>query len=164
MSEHPSERGTMPEITIERVDTISALPASLSKQGLAEFLHRCLRPYEDPLEQILAGIEYALSDDPCRGGFVLLAKSGEALLGALVCLETGMTGYVPENILLFVAVDPSTRGQGVGGRLVRRCVEECRGDVKLHVEHENPARRLYERCGFASKYLEMRWTREPHHD
>jgi len=57
-------------------------------------------------------------------------------------------------------VEPDARGRGIGGSLIGRVFEECEGQVKLHVEHDNPARRLYERCGFKSKYLEMRWTRE----
>ena len=33
------------------------------------------------------------------------------------------------------------------------------GDVALHVEPHNPAKKLYERLGFTNKYLEMRLTR-----
>ncbi|MDK2978441.1 MAG: hypothetical protein PWP52_1155, partial [Bacteroidales bacterium] len=29
-------------------------------------------------------------------------------------------------------------------------------DVKLHVEYDNPAKRLYERLGMTTKYAEMR--------
>ena len=32
------------------------------------------------------------------------------------------------------------------------------GDTKLHVEYDNPAKRLYERLGFENKYAEMRWS------
>jgi ribosomal-protein-alanine N-acetyltransferase len=55
-----------------------------------------------------------------------------------------------------VAVDPELRGCGIGERLIRTALQRTRGAMKLHVEHDNPARRLYERVGFASKYLEMR--------
>jgi ribosomal protein S18 acetylase RimI-like enzyme len=30
------------------------------------------------------------------------------------------------------------------------------GDIALHVEPDNPAKILYEKLGFTSKYLEMR--------
>lgn len=74
-------------------------------------------------------------------------------------LNTGMKGYVPENLLLFVAVSPSMRNRGIGAKLVRKAIEISDGNVKLHVEYENPAKRLYERLGFTNKYAEMRYAR-----
>jgi len=149
---------------IVRVDSVEELPQDITREALGAFLHEYLKPYEDPLSMVLDGIDYALAGESCGGGFVLLARSGDRLLGALVMLDTHMRGYVPERLLLFVAVAPDARGQGIGGALVRRAVGECGGQVKLHVEQDNPARRLYERCGFASKYIEMRWTGEPDND
>jgi ribosomal protein S18 acetylase RimI-like enzyme len=34
------------------------------------------------------------------------------------------------------------------------------GDIALHVEYDNPAKNLYERAGFTSKYIEMRYNKE----
>jgi len=143
-----------------RVDSYAELPDWLSRESLGKFLHESLKPYEDPYPVVLDGLDYALGDDPCKDGFVLVGHSGERLLGAVVMLSTGMSRYVPENLLLFIAVEPASRGRGIGGTLLRSVFDECEGQVKLHVEHDNPARRLYERHGFRSKYLEMRWTRE----
>jgi ribosomal protein S18 acetylase RimI-like enzyme len=143
-----------------RVDSYQELPEWLSREELGTFLHESLKPYEDPLPIVLDGLDYALGDDPCRDGFVVLGHDKEKLLGAVVMLDTRMSGYVPENLLLFIAVEPDARGRGIGGALLRRVFEESEGEVKLHVEHDNPARRLYERNGFKSKYLEMRWTGE----
>jgi ribosomal protein S18 acetylase RimI-like enzyme len=70
-----------------------------------------------------------------------------------------MKGYVPENFLLMVAVDPSTRGKGIGAQIINRSFELADGDVKLHVEYDNPAKRLYERLGMTSKYAEMRYQK-----
>lgn len=121
---------------------------------LAAFLFEALKPYNDTKEDIARGIRDALTG----GGFVLLAEKDGRTVGSLVMLRTGMSGYIPENLLLFVAVDPSMRGRGLGKRLVTRSLELAGGEVKLHVEYDNPARRLYERVGFTSKYAEMRYT------
>jgi ribosomal protein S18 acetylase RimI-like enzyme len=119
-----------------------------------------MRPYHDSLEDVQAALDYGLVPGRGSGGFVMLAHEDDQLLGALLMLKTGMSGYVPEHILLFVTVDPSTRGRGVGSRLIMRSIDECDGDVKLHVEYDNPAKRLYERLGFTTKYAEMRYTND----
>jgi len=160
VEEEPESR--LPEFM--RIDAYGEFPEGVSREALAAFLHESLKPYEDPLPVVLDGIDYALGGKKCGGGFVLLALEGHRLVGALVVLNTHMRGYVPGNLLLFVAVSPESRGRGIGGELVRRALSGCAGDVKLHVEHDNPARRLYERCGFVSKYMEMRWCGEPDND
>ena len=73
--------------------------------------------------------------------------------------RTGMRGYVPENLLLFVAVSPHRRGNNLGRFLIERAIHKAEGNIKLHVEYDNPARRLYERIGFTSKYAEMRYQK-----
>ena len=40
-----------------------------------------------------------------------------------------------------------------------KTLEIAKGDVALHVEPDNPARFLYEKIGFSSKYLEMRFKK-----
>lgn len=150
---------TTPAAEIVSFDRPEALPSWLDMDSLVAFLHHALKPYEDTPEDIRRGIEYALSDDPAKGGFVLVAHQEQRLLGALVMLRTAMGGYIPANILLFVAVDPATRGQGLGRRLVEQALEACDGPIKLHVEYDNPAKRLYERIGFTSKYAELRYQK-----
>ncbi len=136
------------------------LPGGMDRPRLAAFLHEHLQPYEDTPEDIEAGLDYALNNLTGPGGFMVLALDGDTLQGALVMLNTGMTGYIPEHVLLFVAVHRELRGKGIGAELIRRAQRECACNIKLHVEYDNPARRLYERLGFSSKYAEMRWTRE----
>lgn len=87
----------------------------------------------------------------------MLAHRGEEPVGAVLILRTGMKGYIPPNVLVFVSVSPAARGRGLGGRIIRDALEFADGDVKLHVEYDNPAKRLYERIGFATKYAEMRY-------
>ncbi|HUW60938.1 MAG TPA: bifunctional helix-turn-helix transcriptional regulator/GNAT family N-acetyltransferase [Candidatus Bathyarchaeia archaeon] len=133
-------------------------PADFAARGglhdLAAFLQEALKPYSDTFEDIARGLRDALNG----GGFILVAEHDGKTAGALVMLRTGMGGYVPENLLLFVAVDPPLRGKGLGRQLVERGLCLAEGSVKLHVEYDNPARRLYERVGFTSKYAEMRYS------
>lgn len=144
-------------IQILTVPAGDELPPSVDDDRLARFLHRALHPFNDTLEDIGRGIAYARSTEPGRGGHISLALEGDRLWGAVVVLATGMSGYVPSYLLLFVAVDPDGRGKGIGGRLVDTAARLTEGDLALHVEYDNPAKRLYERLGFRSKYAEMRY-------
>ena len=40
--------------------------------------------------------------------------------------------------------------------LMKKNIDLAEGSIALHVEPENPARFLYEKVGFSSKYIEMR--------
>jgi ribosomal-protein-alanine N-acetyltransferase len=146
-----------PELTC--IPAGQELPAWTDRDALTRFLHEHLKPYQDTLPDIRRGLDDALENRPSPGGFVLLARLGARLVGALVLLRTGMTGYVSPNLLLFVAVDGALRGRGIGATLVRAAIDRCDGDVKLHVEYDNPAKRLYERLGFGTKYAEMRYLK-----
>lgn len=119
---------------------------------VAHFLHTHLDAYGDPLDDILACLDYAER----RGGSVTVAREEGELLGAVVVGRTGMGGFIPENILVYIAVSGAARGRGLGGALMEQVFEHTEGDIALHVEPDNPARRLYERLGFSSRYLEMR--------
>lgn len=144
-------------LKIHEVRRFEDFPAWLDPDRFAEFMYESLKPYEDPLPEVRRGIDDALKPRSGEPGFVLVAENEKKVVGGLIMLRTGMQGYVPENLLLMVAVDPSTRGQGVGGKLIKRSFEAADGDVKLHVEYDNPAKRLYERLGMTSKYAEMRY-------
>ena len=91
-----------------------------------------------------------------RGGFVLLAREDNEIAGAVVMNKTGMESYIPENILVYIAVHKNHRGKGLGKELMQRAIATAKGSIALHVEPNNPAKRLYERLGFTNKYLEMR--------
>ncbi|MBI1183097.1 GNAT family N-acetyltransferase [bacterium] len=126
---------------------------------IADFLYQHLDQYGDARESIMKCIDYALSNESGRGGCVLLGIIEDKVAGVVVINHTGMSGYIPENILVYIAVDKSYRGQGIGGKLMEYVKKVTMGDIALHVEHNNPAKRLYERSGFTNPYLEMRWKR-----
>lgn len=130
---------------------------TFTHERIARFLEVHLDQYGDRREDILKCLDYAF--DPKRGGFVVVAAEGEEIQGAVVVNETGMSGYIPENILVYIAVDRSLRGKGVGKQLMQAALARAKGSVALHVEPDNPARKLYEALGFTNKYLEMRLQR-----
>jgi GNAT superfamily N-acetyltransferase len=93
------------------------------------------------------------------GGFILTATDKGKIAGAVVMNKTGMKGYIPENILVYIAVHRDYRGKGLGKDLMKESLLYAKGDIALHVEPDNPARYLYEKIGFENKYLEMRLKR-----
>lgn len=148
---------TNPEVEITYYDKADDLPEWLTLEKLVDAFHHKMKPFNDSLEDVKKALEYGLSIDKAKyGGCLITATQGERLLGGVLMLKTGMDGYIPPWILLMIYVSPELRSQGIGRKLIDRVREKCPGDIKLHVEHDNPARRLYERVGFTSKYLEMR--------
>lgn len=142
---------------IIHIDKTSGPSERYSNDQVARFLEIHLDQFGDRKEDILKCLAYAL--DPARGGFVVLVVDSEAIRGAVVVNETGMSGYIPENILVYIAVDRTLRGKGVGKRLMQEALAKAKGAVALHVEPDNRARKLYESLGFTNKYLEMRLQR-----
>lgn len=135
------------------------LPGENEKESMVSFLYEHLEQYGDKRPDIEKAVDYALNLRKSFGGFVLTACNDGKMVGAVVVNGTGMEGYIPENILVYIATHKVSRGKGIGKKLMKRTIDETDGDIALHVEPDNPARFLYEKYGFNSKYLEMRLKR-----
>lgn len=134
-------------------------PTGFSRDDIADFLYEHLDEFGDKREAILKSIAYAYGDNPGQDGHILIASEDDIIVGAVVINKTNMQGYIPENILVYIAVHGDHRGKGVGSRLMEHIIEHTEGDIALHVESDNPAKFLYEKYGFTNKYLEMRLHR-----
>ncbi len=130
-----------------------------SKSDIVDFLHEFLNKFRDDKKSIENAINYALSDAESKGGFVLIGLHEKQLAGVLVMNNTGMSGYIPDHIIVYVATNPKFWIKGYGKEMIEKSLELCTGDVKLHVEYNNPARKLYEKIGFKNKYAEMRYSK-----
>lgn len=131
--------------------------STLEKQIGTEFLFKHLEQYGDSKNDIEKAIKYAFKESLSFGGFVLEGHDeNENIVGIVVVNRTGMSGYVPENILVYIAVDNTQRGKGFGKKLMKKAIEISEGNLALHVEKDNPARFLYEKVGFENPYVEMR--------
>ena len=132
----------------------------VSREEIIDFLHTHLDRFRDTKEAIGKCLDYAFAKGQGKGGFVLTGHYNGRLVGVVIINKTGMEGYIPENILVYIAVDASLRGKGIGRQLMEESINRAEGDVKLHVEYDNPAKKLYERIGFTTKYAEMRYTKQ----
>lgn len=140
--------------------TAQASPTDEEYNAVLNFLFDYLDQYGDPKEHIANAMNYALGRNDLPGGFVLSATIDEDVVGAVVVNRTGMEGYIPENILVYIAAHREHRGKGIGKKLMLKAVDTAEGDVALHVEPDNPAKGLYEHIGFTNKYLEMRFKKD----
>lgn len=139
------------------IDQSTGKDTELTNEMIADFLVQHLDQFGDKKEFILKCLDYVFNPD--RGGFVAVAHENSHIAGAVIINETGMDGYIPENILVYIAVDKAFRGQGLGKKLMAMTMERAKGSIALHVEPDNPARFLYQKLGFTNKYLEMRLQR-----
>jgi [ribosomal protein S18]-alanine N-acetyltransferase len=146
-------------LTIKQINNEDNFPGNFTRQNFVDFLFWHLERFGDTKDAINKSIDYAFSDAEGKGGFLLMASYEGELVGELVMNNTGMSGYIPDFILVYIAVDPKVRGKGIGRKIVEEAMKICNSDIALHVEYDNPAKRLYERLGFTSKYAEMRYKK-----
>jgi len=131
--------------------------STYTHQTIANFLFTHLEQYGDKIEDILKCINYAMN--PEKGGSIIVGLDDSKIVGVVILNNTGMSGFIPENILVYIAVDNSQRGKGFGKKLMQKAIDTVDGNIALHVEPDNPAKGLYEKLGFTNKYLEMRLTK-----
>jgi len=131
-------------------------PNSTEKSQIVNFLYSNLEQYGDAKSSIEKAIDYSLGENGSKGGSTILLYDNQILKGVVVMNRTGMGGYIPENILVYIATHKDYRGEGLGKKLMEKVIYETEGDIALHVEANNPAKKLYEKFGFTNPYLEMR--------
>ncbi len=138
---------------------VTNLPSFNEKQEIVNFLFQHLEEFGDSKSDITKSIDYALKETTSFGGFIMMAIEEAEIVGAVVVNQTGMGGYIPENILVYIATHKNYRGKGIGKFLMDKTIAQAKGSIALHVEPDNPARFLYEKYGFTHKYSEMRLTK-----
>ena len=136
-------------------------PSKEEREEVVAFLFQHLQEYGDKKEDISKCFDFAVKDSKeGLGGFVLILHVNSEIKGVTIINKTGMGGYIPENILVYIAVHENARGKGYGKILMNKAIELADGDIALHVESNNPAKFLYEKLGFENKYLEIRLKKQ----
>lgn len=131
----------------------------LESERVTNFLFENLEEYGDPKSAIRKAIDYAAKERTGLGGYIFTLEESKKIIAAIVINKTGMDEYIPENILVYIATHKDHRGKGVGKKIMQYAIQNCKGDIALHVEKDNPAKFLYEKLGFTTPYLEMRLKR-----
>lgn len=148
-------------MSIFNIYTSEIKPSTTEKEKIVNFLHQHLEEYGDKKEDILKCLNFALKESGgALGGFALTLEVDSTIQGVTIVNKTGMDGYIPENILVYIAIHNNARGKGYGKTLMNKAIELAEGDIALHVEANNPAKFLYEKLGFENKYLEMRLKKQ----
>lgn len=81
-----------------------------------------------------------------RSDFMIVEQDGEAI--GRLCIDRG---HPADLRVVDIALLPKARGTGIGSGLLEAVLAEARTEGKktsIHVEQENPAKRLYARLGF----------------
>lgn len=144
-------------MTFKTYGTHNYTPTEMER--VATFLFEHLEKYGDSKNAIKKAIAYAIKEIAGMGGYIFTMEENSKLIGAVVINKTGMECYIPENILVYIATHKDYRGKGLGKKLMEYAIANCTGNIALHVEKDNPAKKLYEKLGFTNPYLEMRLKR-----
>ena len=89
-------------------------PSEEEKNKIVKFLYKHLEQFGDPEKDILNSVDYVLKEDNSFGGKILTTKIENEIVGAVIINHTGMKGYIPENVLVYIAVHNKYRRKKIG--------------------------------------------------
>lgn len=130
--------------------------STLNAMRLTDFLYEHLDEYATSKKAIYKAIQYATKEISGLGGYVFTAEQNDDLIGAAVINKTGMGDFMPENHLVFIAVQNNSRNLGIGKELMNYALRYCSGNISLHSKPDSRAMGLFKSFGFKSEYIEMR--------
>lgn len=145
-------------MTIKTFDAFSRL-SIIDINRITNFLFEYSDDARDTKSAIRKAILYAAKEVPGLGGYVFVMEHNNEILGATVVNRTGMNEYIPENILVYIAVKTTFRKKGIAKELIKHAIKYCDGDISTHINKDNPVVKLFEKQGFEPRNIEMRLVR-----
>ena len=125
------------------------------RKEIVEFFTQNLDNHENDEEAVKKSLNYI----PDRGGHLILAFNEDEIIGGCVINHTHMDSYQPENFLVYLATHKDHRLKGVGKKVMDEAIDVTHGDIYLHIDADNPARKLYQKFGFETPFVEMRYKK-----
>lgn len=129
------------------------------KNALINFICQyCSRAQKPDVKEAL---DYALKEKPSFGGFVIAIKDEEKFIAAIVVNNTGMQGYIPNNLFAYVALNAKhPNKESILEEIMCKALDLSNGDVALRLDPKNPIIKLYKKLGFTQNTLELRHKRD----
>ncbi|MCO5260521.1 MAG: GNAT family N-acetyltransferase [Crocinitomicaceae bacterium] len=141
---------TIDETTVEGIlyNTINR-PTELEKHRMIKFLREnlSLSASKDE-ESIRKALEYALKERMSFGGFIIVQKLFNEIIGITVVNHTGMEGYMPENILVYIAVSDEYKKKGIGKLMIRQVLNYAKGEIVVLLRDNTHLVPIFENLGF----------------
>ncbi len=82
-------------------------------------------------------VDSALKEVSSFGGFVVTEEEKEEILGVMIVNNTGMEGYMPNNLIVLGAFLPSSGKEGSKKRILQKIMHLTRGEAALLVNASN---------------------------
>lgn len=146
-------------MTIKTFDAFSRLSIN-DINRITNFLFEYSGEARDTKSAIRKSLLYAAKEIPGLGGYVFVVEYKNDVIGATVVNRTGMNEYIPENILVYIAVKKEFREKGIAKALINHTIKYCDGDISTHIHKDNPVIKLFEKQGFKPRNIEMRLVRK----
>ena len=91
-------------------------------------------------------VDSALKEVSSFGGFVVTEEKQEEVLGVMIVNNTGMEGYMPNNLIVLGAFLPNIGKEGSKKRILQKIMHLTRGEAALIIKasdnSENSLRNL----------------------
>lgn len=134
-------------------------PSEIEKYKIVDFLSEYLEGKEPNKEHIRKAIEYSTKEKLSFGGFIIVKKSHGEIAGVSIVNQTGMEGYMAENMLVYIAVSDKFRKKGIAKNMIDQVLRHAKGDVALHLKGDSTLANVCEKFGFKKSIVEMRLER-----
>lgn len=79
-------------------------------------------------------VDYALKEISSFGGFVVTEEEDKKIIGAMVVNNTGMEGYMPNNLIVASGFLPGRQKAGIKKRILQKILYLTKGDTALMIQ------------------------------
>ena len=143
------------------VVTLIDTPTQLEKIEIANFIHTHAEGHLDSKDNIIGCLDYALGSIRNSHGFVVVGRDSadigdQSIVAAAVVLNTGMGGYVPENLLVYFVVKSDFVSDDIINQMMDKVGSFAKGEISIRIRHDHPYRDNFSQLGFENEYCELR--------